>query len=291
VEKLKAFPDRFILLKKPVDNDFMAWYPAIQRQYNLTPFVAIENPNPYVMVNRYIRDDRSEFFFFVNSHLHNEHRTAVRFPKSVTARRYPWIWDLTNGKRYRIDLEKDGEYSLYMGPAESRVIVFDGTEKGERWNPLPLSGKNSRTLEGWDVELRHSCKDSTEKTHMSVLDDLKNTPYIDFTGTVIYTRTFHVADPRDTALNLGKVWGVAEVKINGRDCGVSWYGNRLFDLSGKLKTGENTLEVKVITTMGNYVRTLKDENKIVQKWMARPGRAPQPTQSMGLGGPVTLYEI
>jgi hypothetical protein len=41
--------------------------------------------------------------------------------------------------------------------------------------------------------------------------------------------------------------------------------------------------------MGNYIQTLKDENPIAQKWTARPGRI-QPKQSMGMAGPVTLYE-
>jgi hypothetical protein len=292
MEKLRAFPDRFVLLAKPKDNDFMAWYPAVQQQYGLTPFVRIEAPDPYVMANRYIRNDGSEFFFFVNAHLNREHRTAVRFAKEITARRYAWIWNPEDGNRYRIYPDKTGAFALDLGPADSRIIVFDGTKKGETWNPLPVSGANSRTLEGWDVELRHSCLNTVEKTHFFVLNDLRNTQYIDFTGAAVYTRKFHLAalPARRAVLNLGKVWGVAEISINGKNCGATWYGRRLYDLSGKLKAGENELEVKVVTTMGNYVQTLKDENKIAEKWTARPGRAPQPKQSMGMGGPVTLYE-
>ncbi|MDR2139111.1 MAG: glycoside hydrolase family 2, partial [Tannerella sp.] len=251
--------------------------------------VTVEKPDPFVMVNRYIRDNRSEFFFFVNAHLHREHHTRITFPKAVTSGKYPWVWDMTDGSRYRVDLDRNGTFSLYLGPAESRLIVFDYEQNGTRWNPLPLCGKNSRTLEGWDAELYHSCENVTERTHFFVLEDLKQTKYINFTGTVIYTKTFHAEGTQDTVLNLGKVWGVAEVRLNGEDCGVTWFGNRLYDLSGKLKAGENRLEIRVITTMGNYVQTLTD-NEISRKWTNRPGRAPQPKQSMGLGGPVTLYE-
>jgi hypothetical protein len=288
VKKLRSFPDRFALLKKPDDNDFMAWYPAIQQKYRLTPFVAIENPNPYVMVNRYIRDDRSEFFFFVNSHLHREHQTTVRFPKETTARRYGWVWNPEDGKRYRIYLDKNGAFPLYLGPADSRIIVFDGTERGKAWKQLPASGASCRTLEGWDVELRHSRKNVSEKTHFFTLNDLKNTPYVDFTGTVVYRKTITVRDTAGATLNLGKVHGVSEVKINGESCGVTWYGNRIYDVSDKLRTGDNELEIHVVTTMGNYMQTLKDENPIALKWTARPGRT-QPIQSMGMEGPVTLY--
>jgi hypothetical protein len=288
VEKLMFFPDRFVLLRKPVDNDFFAWYPAIQQKYQLSPFVSIEKPNPYVMVNRYIRDDQSDFFFFVNSHLHNSHHTIVKFPKIITVGKYAWIWDLIDGNRYRIELDKDGGFSLYLGPAESRVIVFDKEEQGERWNPLPVSGKNSRTLESWDVEFRHSCENTVEDTHMYVLEDLKDTQYVNFTGVVIYRKKVNISKLQNTILNLGKVWGIAEVKVNGEDCGMNWYGNRIYDISNKLKIGENDIEIYVITTMGNYIQTLTD-NKIAQKWTNRPGR-PQPKQSMGLVGPVVLYE-
>ena len=45
--------------------------------------------------------------------------------------------------------------------------------------------------------------------------------------------------------------------------------------------------MKVTTTLGNYMRTLTD-NETAQKWVG--GRKTQPEQSMGLIGPVSLYE-
>jgi hypothetical protein len=289
VEKLKAFPERFVLLKKPEDNDFMAWYPAIRQKYGLTPFVTVEKPDPYVMVNRYIRDDRSEFFFFINAHLHREHRTRITFPKTVTSGKYPWVWDPDTGKRYRIELDPQGVFDLYLGPADSRIIVFDGEEKGEPWRPLPVTGGNLQKQEGWDVELRHSIDRSVKTLRMNEPTDLKETEHLHFTGTAVYRKNLRIEDAGAFVLNLGKVYGVSEVKVNGRDCGVTWYGNRLYDLSDKLKPGDNALEIHVVTTMGNYMKTLTG-NKAVEWWVRRPGRTPQPDQSMGLAGPVTLYE-
>lgn len=289
VDKLKKIPERFILVNKPEDNDFLAWYPKIQNKYKLTPFVEIGNPNPYVMINRYIRDDRSEFFFFTNSHLHESYQTNIRFLKQTIARRQASVWDLNEGKRYRINLDNNGNFPLQMGPAESVVIVFDGTKADETWNPLPVSGNNPRKLEGWEVEFRHSIEETVQKTQMHILEDLKETQYIDFTGTAIYRKQVSLDSDRRLILNLGKVWGVAEVKVNGKDCGISWHGNRIYDVSDKLRSGSNDIEIQVTTTMGNYLQTLK-ENKIAQRWTNRTNR-PQPKQSMGLVGPVTLYEI
>ncbi|GHV48894.1 hypothetical protein FACS1894181_05960 [Bacteroidia bacterium] len=288
VEKLKSFPNRFILLQKPEDNDFVAWYPAIQEKHAVTPFVTIADPNPYVMANRYLRDDNIEVFFFINSHLHSDYRTKITFPKRTTTGKFAWVWDLNNGERYRIELDSQGSFELYLGPVESRIIVFDKEEKGAKWRPLPVTGSNPQTLEGWDVELRHSLDHSTLKTHMDTPKDLKDTEYVNFTGTVIYRKKIRIQNTKAQILNLGKVYGISEVKINGADCGVTWYGNRLYDISDPLKVGENDVEIHVITTMGNYLKTLTD-NKVAQKWVNRPGR-PQPIQSMGLTGPVTLYQ-
>lgn len=87
-------------------------------------------------------------------------------------------------------------------------------------------------------------------------------------------------------LNLGKVYGVAELMINGNSAGVQWYGRRIFDISKFLQNGSNDIEIKVITTMGNYMKSLKD-NPIAQYW-TNEKRKDQPLQSMGLIGPVTL---
>ncbi len=289
IDKLKTFPDRFILLQKPANNDFVAWYPAIQKKYGLTPFVSVAVANPFVMINRYIRDDKSEMFFFINSHLHQSHQTKIAFAKDVIAGKNAWVWDLDKGERFRIDLNAGNEFDLYLGPADSRVIVFDKEEKGPKWNPIPVAGKNKQTLDGaWDVEFRHSLEKTVKNARMDKLDDLKETEYVNFTGTAVYRKKFNVRDTKNTILNLGKVYGVSEVKVNGKDCGVTWYGNRLYDISDKLRSGENEVEVYVTTTMGNYMKTLKD-NKTAQMWVNQK-RGTQPIQSMGLAGPVTIYE-
>ena len=288
IGKLKQFPDRFVLLEKPADNDFIKWYADVQRQYGIEPYVKVENPDPFFTQNRYQGDNGEELFFLANSHLHNPYRGRIVFTDEITAGRYPWVWDMENGKRWRIELDKEGGYTLDMGPADSLVIVFDKNKKGPAWNPLPYEGPQSRTLTGWDVELHHSREGWTKTDRMEQPTDLKDTPWVDFTGTVTYRTTVDAGSkPGKMLLNLGKVYGVAELKVNGKDQGVRWYGRRVYDLSDALQPGENEIEVKVVTTMGNYMKTLTD-NPTAQKWTNRKNKE-QPTQSMGLQGPVTLY--
>lgn len=288
IGKLKRFPDRFVLLEKPADNDFITWYADVQQQYGLTPYMTIEEPNPYFTQNRYQGDHGEELFFLANSHLHNPYRGRIRFSKEITSGRYPWVWDMESGKRWRIDLDKDGGFALDMGPVDSLVIVFDRNKQGPQWEPLPYEGDDSRTLNGWEVELHHSREKWTRTDYMEQPTDLKETKWVDFTGTVTYRTTVTIDDTsRRTLLNLGKVHGEAYVSVNGKDLGLRWYGRRVYDLSDVLQPGENNIEVRVITTLGNYMKTLKD-NPTAQKWTNTKNKV-QPTQSMGLVGPVTLY--
>ena len=79
---------------------------------------------------------------------------------------------------------------------------------------------------------------------------------------------------------------ISDVMLNGNNCGVRWYGRYIYSIAGLLKPGSNILEIRITTTMGNYMKTLKD-NEVAQYW-TNALRKVQPIQSMGLVGPVTL---
>ncbi|MGV8093800.1 MAG: glycosyl hydrolase [Mangrovibacterium sp.] len=286
VKKLQVFPDRFVLIRKPEDNRFLEWYQQIMAQYNLPHYLTIENPDRFLMQTRYQGDDKSEIFFFANAHMHQGHRSRITFSDEITKGKYGWVWDPESGERYRISLNENS-FDLDLGPAESRLIIFNKEKKGPEWKPVPVSGSNSLTLNEWDAELRHSRENWVKTTRMDELKDLKDTEFVNFTGTVVYKRTIEAGTPGPLWLNLGKVWGVSELLINGKSCGVKWYGNRIFPVSQLLKPGSNTIEVRVTTVMGNYMRTMED-NKVVQRFINRRS-GPQEIQPMGLIGPVTLY--
>lgn len=123
---------------------------------------------------------------------------------------------------------------------------------------------------------------------MDKLQDLKETEYVSFTGTAVYKIKTTAGEMLPEYLNLGKVWGVSEVLVNGKSCGVKWYGNRIYKIRELMHEGSNEIEIRVTTTMGNYMKTLTD-NPTAQKFTVR-GTKDQPIQSMGLIGPVTLYQ-
>ena len=299
MEKVMQHQDRFVFVEPPQEN-FLGWYDSLMLNENLPHYIDIERPNPYVMQNRYTTDDGSEMVLLSNSHRYNAHQTKITFSKALTFKRQAQIWDLQTGKRYAFPLDENGSYIFDLGPVESVLIVFEKTKLIDLpiWQPLhqTIQGMSSKDLsENWDIELFHSLLHDTISTHFDTLFDLKdNEEYQHFCGTIIYRKTIDMG--RDgvhtvsTMLDLGLVEGISEVFVNGQSAGVQYFGRRIYDLTDYLQDGTNNLEIRVTTTMGNYLKTFTHEDNPTTWIYVNHPRREQPLQPMGLLGPVKLYQ-
>jgi hypothetical protein len=290
VDQLRKYQDRFIILKKPA-KDFIGWYRTVLKQYLTNPYVIIEKPDLYLMQSRHVADDGSQFIFFINSHLNDAHQTRIIFSDEIAGGRHGWVWDPETGRKYRIRLASDNGFDLDLGPAGSILFVFNRERKGPEWHPLPAQGSGMKEIStGWTAEFRHSHDKSVSELMMDSLHDLKELPdYVSFSGTVIYRNTLECSDTKGIVLNLGRVFGTSELKVNGTGCGVKWYGRRIWEIGDYLHHGKNDIEIAVTTSMGNYMKSLTG-NPIAQYW-TNAGNKNQPLQSMGLTGPVTYYKL
>jgi hypothetical protein len=283
---MKGLPDRFILVGRP-GNNFLQWYRDLQEKYHLVPYVHIDKPTAYISQVRYQAGD-IEWLFITNSDLANAHVITILPSKELAAGRQAWIWDAETGARYYVG---DGQkpLTLDLATGDSRLVVFDKEKKGPAWDPLPVGAVTTITVTGpWTVEFHH-LDGSVKTTTMQTLTDLKDNPAsVSFSGTVLYRITVNADNGTLWKYcNLGKVAGISGLTVNGKDAGIQWYGRRVYRIDNLLQSGPNILEVKVVTTMGNYMKTLKD-NGVAQKW-TNEKRQDQPIQSMGLLGPVILY--
>jgi hypothetical protein len=285
VAQLKGYSDRFIQLKKP-EKDFINWYKGIQQQYNIRPYVTVDHPNQFVNQCRYQAGER-EMLLFTNSNMEAGYPMEITIAPEILAKRQAWIWDADTGERYKLDAP-GGRLTLDLGPAESRLLVFDKVKKGNPYKaPLLSGGKTTAVPSRWSATFKH-IDGSVKQYDFDGLKDLKDTDFVSFSGTVTYRTTIDVTDKAAAQyLNLGKVVGISILTVNGQPAGTQWYGRRIYDIGRLLKEGSNTIEVSVVTTMGNYMKTLTD-NPVAQLW-TNSGRKVQPTQSMGLIGPVTCY--
>jgi len=285
VSKMKNFPDRFIFLNKPASN-FKEWYKGVQLKYKITPYVHIKSPETFITQVRYQTKD-AEIFMFNNSSNKHPYNLDVTFLEKAVDKKQAWLWDAVTGDRSKLEL-KNGNLKIDLGPADSKIIVFNNDRRGELWKSIPEPNSKSKTLkQHWKVEFKHS-DGSVKNVEMDELADLKDHPvYVDFSGTVIYRSSLQIEDINSAKyLDLGKVYGISDLIINGKNAGTKWYGRRAYVMEGLLQKGSNLLEIKVVTVMGNYMKTLKD-NQTAQYWTNNV-RKSQPIQSMGLVGPITI---
>ena len=64
-----------------------------------------------------------------------------------------------------------------------------------------------------------------------------------------------IDDPTHWAgVDLGQVRGTAEVEVNGASAGARVWSPYRFDLSGKLKPGQNVIVVRVFNTLAPYLK-------------------------------------
>jgi hypothetical protein len=141
-----------------------------------------------------------------------------------------------------------------------------------------ISGPWSVRLEGLDG--------TVEERTMDRLVDLSQVGGLDdFSGTAVYTTTFEPPEEGAVLLDLGAVREISEVRLNGAELGVRWYGRHRYDVTDHLRPGENELVVTVTTLAFNHFRA-QEGNAMAQHWIGR-SRQKDPLPS-GLIGPVTL---
>ena len=303
VERLEGYSGRFVLLEKPEDGKYLEWYEDVMEKYSLPHSITISEPDRFLLQDRYVTDDGSSFFMFMNAHMSEARETDVIFPKSITSGKHAWVYDPASGIRFPLKPDKDGKVRFHFGPSETCLVFFNKDGKNGRAPGLqekvwfdrltckfevPSAGVT--VAEGpWDLTLSQPYPESTWTARLDTLQDFKDmadTTFKNFMGTVVYKTVVNLdgkALPK--YLDLGKVADICELKVNGKDAGMKWFGERIYDVSPYLKAGENTIEVKVTTLMGNYIQTLKD-NTVAQRFVLKRN---QPYVSAGLIGPVKLY--
>lgn len=286
IAKLKTQTNQFILLPKPASN-FKEWYKTVQEKYRITPYVKILQPNTFVSQVRYQTRD-AEIFLFNNASAHLTIDLDATFLPEITAEKQAWIWDAATGEQFKLVL-KDRNFKIKLYPADSITIVFNKDRDGKNWDRVPeITPAAMRLNSAWEATFKHM--DGTEQTQeITELTDLKEMPdFSHFAGTVSYKTSVSLSNPLNLRyLDLGKVFGIAEVMVNGENLGVKWYGRRAYAVGNLLKAGVNHIEIKVTTVMLNYMKSLT-ENATAQYW-SNNIKKEQPLQSMGLVGPVNLF--
>jgi hypothetical protein len=277
IEAMKqAHPSKLFAVEAPGD-DLTAWFKGIQQQCGLEPYLHIESPDPFVSQIRHRTKDR-DFLFIVNYSSDRRITANIRFAEAGS--RKPYLWDTETGEKYPYPSYKDQTLAVDLYPATSQLIVFEKTSaEGAAIVAPPAEGAG---LEGWNIRLEH-INGQKETREQASLFDLADEPQTQsFAGHVYYAKEADNASGKQY-LDLGRVYGVSEVTVNGESLGCKWYGRHVYHLPEHIaKSGRKKIEVKVTTTVGNYLKSSPD-NATGQGWTRR-----QPWQPVGMIGPVRL---
>ncbi|MDR1381794.1 MAG: glycoside hydrolase [Tannerella sp.] len=201
--------------------------------------------------------------YFVSNQTEERQKTACTF--RVSGHR-PELWDALTGdiREAKAFSQHDGFTSvpLTFEPYGAVFIVFNkplsageqGTEDGNYPDYCPVKELAGPWTVGFDPQWG-----GPESVVFPELADW--TEHADeriryYSGTAVYSKTFTMdSAPAKCFLQLENVKdvGIAAVKINGKDRGIVWTKPFRVDISGDLKAGENTLEIKVVNSWYNRV--------------------------------------
>jgi hypothetical protein len=271
--------DKVILYPAPED-DVIEWYGRLQDELGLRPYVKFSGTNKFLSQSSY-QIGENTLFFIANTSLSEHISVVAEF--DVPDRFYPWIWDPETGDRSLYPTSgSNNKIRLELPHATSVLIVFEPENKGESYQ-MAVPKKLGVELAGaWQLQLNH-LNGETKGIGLDVLVDLtERDDTKEFAGEVIYEKTIDVGSEHYQYLDLGEVKGVSELTLNGKQVGTKWYGAHVYDVSDVLNPGENLLQIKITTIVGNYLKGLKD-NPVAMTWTRR-----QPYYSMGILGPVEL---
>jgi len=216
----------------------------------------------------------------------------------------PEFWDAVSGERHFATAYTQAEgrttLPLELGPCGSRFVVF----RESATTHAPTSKRNDaefRTLSelggSWAVSFdpKWGGPESAQFDRL-VSWTARSEPGIKFySGTAVYRKTF--AAPASLSgtsvwLELSDLRELAEVRINGKSCGITWTPPFRVELSPALKAGTNELEIAVVNFWPNRIigdASLPKEQRFTRTNI-RKLTPETPLMKSGLLGPVRLLE-
>ena len=286
------FPFSILEVPDLPDRNYLEWYRTAQSEYKLPHAVAIEEPNRYLLQNHYRNDRGDDIFLFVNACLRSAVGSTILFPKEIYQHRTACVYNAATDEKQLLELD-DGAAWLYLPPAESLFILFESTDTftSSYWSPDYHEGQEYFPIHtSWHLSLHHAIEGWTRDTVMQQLCDLRETPFNDFSGTLTYTAQipFDSIGP-NPIFDLGQVYDICELIVNGTSCGVKWYGERIYyNAAPLLHPGLNTIQVRVTTTLNNYVHTLTDD-KVIQHYILKRNVPTTPAGLLGIDGQIAVF--
>jgi len=232
--------------------------------------------------------------YFVNNRRNRVETGAVRF--RVTGKR-PELWDAITGTATPLAHRVEGGVTvvpLDLGPEDAKFVVF----RDARATPVANKPEPTALLtldRPWAVTFQ-AARGAPEAIRLDALASLST--HVDpgvryFSGVATYRTSFSLPTGKKRAgalwLDLGTVADVAEVFVNGKPAGITWFAPDRVDISALAVAGENQLEVRVANKWVNRLIGDKQPGAQPVTFVAAPTyRSDARLLASGLIGPVRI---
>jgi len=226
--------------------------------------------------------------------------TATCSPAFRVEGKQPELWDPVTGQNRELPDFTTGNGNtvipLKFAPRESYFIVFRKKSTGKMKNPINFVRRttvvelNGAWIVGFDKKWG-----GPEAIKFDQLVDWTTLPEEGikyYSGTAVYRKNFNLPKGYrrgQLLLNLGEVYNMADVKINGKSLGLVWAEPRIVDISGYVKRINNLLEIEVTNTWNNRLAgdaALPADKRLTSTMLNV--NANTPLLPAGLLGPVVL---
>ncbi len=157
---------------------------------------------------------------------------------------------------------------IQLRPGESAFVLSTNNRYGaEPWRYLKAT-EDAITIEGpWKLTFNSGGPELPEFRIIEELKpwtDLPDSATTNFSGTAIYSATFHLEETRHAnfLLDLGLVYESARVWLNGVDAGYAWSIPFTIRTGNLLIAGENKIEIEVANLQANRIRWMDQQGKV-----------------------------
>ncbi|RZK56885.1 MAG: DNA-binding protein, partial [Pedobacter sp.] len=287
----------------------------IKTPYNRRSFIGLEpdlyvNENPMNKVYSYAknityahRKSENKDIYFISNQLNEKRKLTFSFR---VENKIPYLYDAISDKTIvlkswaafnernllKIDMEANQSlFVIFEAPIEGNPVIktFGRVSNSQTFKPI----QNLST--DWQVKFNPSYGGPSTPVEYKTLTDWTlnaDSAIKYYSGTATYSKTFNYEGKTTDKvwIDLGAFSSIAEVKINGIDCGTLWTAPFELEVSKALKQGGNQIEIYVTNT---WVNRLIGDSKLPVDKRITSTTAPfrlggKPLNPAGLFGPITL---
>jgi hypothetical protein len=263
---------------------------------NTPPDVIINKDLPVLWIHRSLPN--MQIYFLTNQ---SDEKISFNTGFRVKDMQPEW-WNPVNGSIHALPEYQQSGNSIFMPlelePYESGFVVFvNKARQAETTRNFPEYSVTKEIDTPWEVNFVSPFDERFSLTidRLNDWSESENEQLKYFSGTAFYRTSFELKElpGKNTFLRFGDLSAIAQITVNGQIAGGLWTPPWRIDVSGLLKTGNNTIEIEVANTWNN--RLVKDESlkKGERKtWLTYNTFKPDtPLKNSGLIGPVVIEII